>query len=172
MIQIFQHWLFLYSINWTSINIYFLFLFFTFSGLVFFQFLLLILNGLHLCVVYLSQLIPVCPVVVQTIKHGLDLFVEPRELLINGKKIHNGYKYMREEERLASQIHLSDQKPTGNDWHMFTVTDVCVFFSKYHPDKRLADIPPGASWVQHVHLYTSCYPTWDGWSYNNTSDKL
>lgn len=54
------------------------------------------------------------------------------------------------------QIHLSDQKPTGNDWHMFTVTDVCVFFSKHHPDKRLADIPPGASWVQHVHL---CYPT-------------
>lgn len=59
---------------------------FTFPGFLFFQFLLLILDGLHLCVVFLSQLVPVCPVVVQTIKHRLDLFVEPGELLTNDRQ--------------------------------------------------------------------------------------
>ena len=62
-------------------QIYYCYFFFTFLGLFFFQFLLLILNGLHLCVVDLSQLVPVCPVVVQAIEHGRDLFVEPGELL-------------------------------------------------------------------------------------------
>lgn len=56
---------------------------FTFFGFLFFQFLLLVLDGFHLCVVDLSQLVPVRSVVVQAIKHGLDLFVEPGELLMN-----------------------------------------------------------------------------------------
>lgn len=58
-----------------------LFNFYTFLGFLLFQLLLFIFNGLHLCIVHLSQLVPVCPVVVQTVEHGCDLFVEPGELL-------------------------------------------------------------------------------------------
>lgn len=57
-------------------------IYFTFSGLLFLKLLLLVLNGFYLCVVDLCKLVPVGPVVVQAIKHGLDLFVEPGELLI------------------------------------------------------------------------------------------
>lgn len=56
--------------------------FLTLPGLIFLQLLLLILNGFHLCVVDLSELIPMGPVVVQAIEHGLDLLVEPGELLV------------------------------------------------------------------------------------------
>lgn len=55
---------------------------FTLSGLLFLKLLLLILNGFHLCIVDLGELVPVGPVIVQAIKHGLDLFVEPGELLV------------------------------------------------------------------------------------------
>lgn len=55
--------------------------FLTLPGLLLLQLLLLILNGLHLCVVDLSELVPVGPVVVQAVEHGLDLLVEPGELL-------------------------------------------------------------------------------------------
>lgn len=61
-------------------------LFSTFPGFLFLKFLLLILDGLHLCVVHLGPLVPVCPVVVQTVEHGLDLIVEPGELLTGGGK--------------------------------------------------------------------------------------
>lgn len=64
--------------NEPNIHIQFL----TLPVLLFLQLLLLILNGFHLCVVDLGELVPVGPVVVQAVEHGLDLLVEPGELLV------------------------------------------------------------------------------------------
>lgn len=56
--------------------------FLTLPGFLLLQLLLLVLNGFYLCIVDLGKLVPVGPVVVQAVEHGLDLLVEPGELLV------------------------------------------------------------------------------------------
>lgn len=74
----------------------------------------------------------------------------------------------------ALQIHDMPLRPEAHGDNMFIVMDVCVFVQipSWQTDKQLTDIPPGAGWVHQVHPYTSCYPTSEGWSYNNTPVKL
>lgn len=95
---------------------------FTFFGFLFFQFLLLVLDGFHLCVVDLSQLVPVRSVVVQAIKHGLDLFVEPGELLMN-----DGQNTGTSARVVYVEMYCADDFVKTKSWgHSHIILDVCV----------------------------------------------